>query len=106
MNYSNVVNSSILLPICDPYITVPPSLANPTIQGLLSSPGALSLPQGQLLTTTEGIQIIAVNNPGDLAREGQIWQVLHPDMTIIAVNNDQAFEIEPKQEDKLGTVHY
>ncbi|XP_022289043.2 calcium-responsive transcription factor-like isoform X1 [Crassostrea virginica] len=82
--------------------SMPPSLANPTIQGLLSSPGALSLPQGQLLTTTEGIQIIAVNNPGDLAREGQIWQVLHPDMTIIAVNNDQAFEIEPKQEDKLG----
>lgn len=78
-----------------------PSLANPTIQGLLSSPAGLSLPSGQILTTTDGIQIIAVNGAGDLSREGQIWQVLHPDMTIIAVNNDHTFEIEPKQEDKL-----
>ncbi|XP_048769855.1 calcium-responsive transcription factor-like isoform X2 [Ostrea edulis] len=80
-----------------------PSLANPTIQGLLSSPAGLSLQSGQFLTTTDGIQIIAVNGTTDLAREGQIWQVVHPDMaTIIAVNSDQTFEIEPKEEDKLG----
>lgn len=86
-------------------VVVTPSLANPTIQGLLSSPAGLSLPNGQILTT-DGIQIIAVNGAGDLSREGQIWQVLHPDMTIIAVNNDQTFEIEPKQEDKLGICLY
>ncbi|XP_061167504.1 calcium-responsive transcription factor-like [Saccostrea echinata] len=80
-----------------------PSLANPTIQGLLSSPAGLTLPSGQLLTTTDGIQIIAVNGTNDITREGQIWQVVHPDMaTIIAVNADQTFEIEPKEEDKLG----
>lgn len=69
---------------------VSPSLNNPTLQSLLTSPTAL---QGPQLGLPEGIQIITVSSPSSLLPTqtdgmGRIWHVINPDDTIIAVGNE------------------
>ncbi|KAK3096922.1 hypothetical protein FSP39_004786 [Pinctada imbricata] len=74
------------LMISDPGLTITsaPSMTNPTLQGLLSTP------THQLLTTNEGIQIIALSGTNDLMPnqgDGRVWQLV-PDMaTLIAVTD-------------------
>ena len=89
-----------------------PSLANPTLQGLLSSPLPVSMttiPDGQLLTTTaEGIQIIALGGSNDLLpvqSDGRVWQLVHPDMAAVITVADPT-QTDDKQIDVLsaGTV--
>lgn len=81
--------------------SVPPSLANPTLQSLLSSP--VSLPGSQLLAGTDGIQIIAVSAPNDILGQadssGRVWHVDPPEIaTIISVAADGTIELERKHE--------
>ncbi|KAL4232759.1 hypothetical protein ACF0H5_007447 [Mactra antiquata] len=69
---------------------VSPSLNNPTLQSLLTSPTAL---QGAQLGLPDGIQIINLASPSNLVPSqtdgsGRIWHVISPDDTIIAVGNE------------------
>lgn len=87
--------------------SVSPSLANPTLQGLLSSP--VSLPGSQLLTGADGIQIIAVSASNDLLGQadssGRVWHVVPPEMaTIIAVAGENAHDLEQKHEMAVAGV--
>ncbi|OWF37566.1 calcium-responsive transcription factor-like [Mizuhopecten yessoensis] len=87
--------------------SVSPSLANPTLQGLLSSP--VSLPGSQLIGGTEGIQIIAVSASNDLLGQadssGRVWHMVPPEMaTIIAVAGDGTHELEHKHEMAVAGV--
>lgn len=85
-------------------ILVAPSLANPTLQGLLASPVSLS-PGSHQLINPDGIQIIAVTHPTELLglqpdSTGRTWHVIHPDMAqIIAVAPDS---MELPKQDQLG----
>ncbi|KAJ8314456.1 hypothetical protein KUTeg_006606 [Tegillarca granosa] len=80
--------------------SVSPSMANPTLHGLLSTP--VSITNSQLLSP-DGVQIIAVSNPNEFLTagatpDGRVWQVVHPEMaTIIAVAADPS-EFEQKSE--------
>lgn len=68
------------------HVSLAPSLANPTIQGLLSSP--VSLTNAQLIGHPEGIQIITLNNPNEILSAGNTdstrWQLA----TIITVGDE------------------
>lgn len=72
-------------------LLVSPSLNNPTLQSLLTSPTSL---QGTPLGLPEGIQIITVPTSASLLNTqtdnlGRIWHVINPDDTIIAVGNEE-----------------
>lgn len=72
-------------------VSLAPSLANPTIQGLLSSP--VSLTNAQLIGHPDhGIQIITLNNPNELLSTGNPdssrWQLA----TIITVGDEHGEE--------------
>lgn len=85
---------------------VSPSLNNPTLQSLLTSPTAL---QGPQLGLPEGIQIITVSSPSSLLPTqtdgmGRIWHVINPDDTIIAVGNEDLKQLALANGEVLADV--
>ena len=74
---------------------VSPSLANPTLQSLLTAP--VSLQNGQLMGGDGGIQIVTIQSsptdllPAHLDANGKIWHVINP-ATLIAVDDSTDFK--------------
>ena len=73
-----------------PSISVSPSISNPTLQSLLTSPTVL---QGAQLGLPAGVQIVTVSSPSDILpnqsvdMDGRVWHVLSPEQAIIAVGD-------------------
>ena len=71
-----------------------PSLANPTLQSLLTTP--VSLQNGQLVNA-DGIQIVTIQSsptdllPAHVDATGKIWHVINP-ATLIAVDDPTDFK--------------
>ncbi|KAL5010254.1 hypothetical protein ScPMuIL_012559 [Solemya velum] len=72
------------------------ALTNPTLQSLLTTP--VNLTNAHILAQPEAIQIITVSNPSDLVSTtttdgaGRVWQVVNPEMAIIAVGDPADFD--------------
>ncbi|KAK3609146.1 hypothetical protein CHS0354_032673 [Potamilus streckersoni] len=65
-------------------------------QSLLATP--ISISNGQILAHPESIQIITVSAPSDLGfsqSDGRVWQVVNPEMAIIAVGESGEFDQKP-----------
>ncbi|KAL3884171.1 hypothetical protein ACJMK2_030391 [Sinanodonta woodiana] len=74
-------------------------------QSLLATP--ISISNGQILAHPESIQIITVSAPSDLGfsqSDGRVWQVVNPEMAIIAVGESGEFDQKPLIASDVETI--